>query len=64
MTIINNGSHPDIICFLNKLQTIFFIINNDRKVCNEDGDWLIALGSEKVLENLKNKDVKQQKFVL
>ncbi len=27
------------------------------KVCNEDGDWLIALGSEKVLENLKNKDV-------
>ncbi|PQJ76033.1 methylmalonyl-CoA mutase family protein [Polaribacter gangjinensis] len=30
---------------------------NDRKVCNEDGDWLIALGSEKVLENLKNKDV-------
>lgn len=30
---------------------------NAEKVCNEDGDWLIALGSKKVLENLKNKDV-------
>ena len=27
------------------------------KVCNEDGDWLVDLGSEKVLENLKKKDV-------
>ncbi|SDS28606.1 methylmalonyl-CoA mutase [Polaribacter sp. KT25b] len=27
------------------------------KVCNEDGDWLLELGSEKVLENLKNKNV-------
>jgi methylmalonyl-CoA mutase len=26
------------------------------KVCNEDGDWLLDLGSEKVLENLKNKE--------
>ena len=30
---------------------------NVGKVCNEDGDWLVDLGSEKVLENLKNKDV-------
>ncbi|WP_445749639.1 methylmalonyl-CoA mutase family protein [Polaribacter sp.] len=30
---------------------------NAGKVCNEDGDWLLALGSEKVLENLKKKDV-------
>ncbi|MBU3010634.1 methylmalonyl-CoA mutase family protein [Polaribacter vadi] len=30
---------------------------NDGKVCNEDGSWLLELGSEKVLENLKNKDV-------
>ena len=27
------------------------------KVCNEDGDWLVDLGSEKILENLKKKDV-------
>ncbi|WP_339663577.1 cobalamin-dependent protein, partial [uncultured Polaribacter sp.] len=27
------------------------------KVCNEDGDWLLELGSEKVLENLKKKDI-------
>ncbi|WP_299669389.1 methylmalonyl-CoA mutase family protein [uncultured Polaribacter sp.] len=27
------------------------------KVCNEDGDWLLELGSAKVLENLKNKEV-------
>lgn len=27
------------------------------KVCNEDGDWLLELGDEKVLENLKNKEV-------
>ncbi|QTE23775.1 methylmalonyl-CoA mutase family protein [Polaribacter cellanae] len=27
------------------------------KICNEDGDWLLKLGNEKVLENLKNKDV-------
>ncbi|QNM85705.1 methylmalonyl-CoA mutase family protein [Polaribacter pectinis] len=27
------------------------------KVCNEDGDWLLELGNEKVLENLKNKNV-------
>ncbi|WP_299013215.1 methylmalonyl-CoA mutase family protein [uncultured Polaribacter sp.] len=27
------------------------------KVCNEDGSWLLELGSKKVLENLKNKDV-------
>ncbi|MDP4599873.1 MAG: methylmalonyl-CoA mutase family protein, partial [Polaribacter sp.] len=30
---------------------------NVGKVCNEDGDWLVDLGSEKVLENLKKKDV-------
>ena len=30
---------------------------NNGKVCNEDGSWLLELGSEKVLENLKNKDV-------
>ncbi|WP_026775219.1 methylmalonyl-CoA mutase family protein [Polaribacter sp. Hel_I_88] len=28
-----------------------------RKVCNEDGDWLLSLGNDKVLENLKNKNV-------
>ncbi|WP_341221910.1 methylmalonyl-CoA mutase family protein [Polaribacter atrinae] len=27
------------------------------KVCNEDGSWLLELEHEKVLENLKNKDV-------
>ncbi|MCL4128692.1 UNVERIFIED_CONTAM: hypothetical protein GTU68_037919 [Idotea baltica] len=27
------------------------------KVCNEDGDWLLELDNDKVLENLKNKDV-------
>tara|TARA_R110002126_G_scaffold157104_1_gene304610 strand:+ start:41030 stop:44539 length:3510 start_codon:yes stop_codon:yes gene_type:complete len=27
------------------------------KVCNEDGDWLLELGQDKVLEKLKNKDV-------
>lgn len=30
---------------------------NAGKVCNEDGDWLLELGSDKVLENLKNKNV-------
>ncbi|WP_405564928.1 methylmalonyl-CoA mutase family protein [Polaribacter sp. Asnod6-C07] len=30
---------------------------NEGKVCNEDGSWLLELGSEKILENLKNKDV-------
>ena len=30
---------------------------NNRKICNEDGDWLLELGKDKVLENLKNKDV-------
>jgi methylmalonyl-CoA mutase len=27
------------------------------KICNEDGDWLFELGNDKVLENLKAKDV-------
>ena len=27
------------------------------KVCNEDASWLLELGDEKVLENLKNKEV-------
>ncbi len=27
------------------------------KVCNQDGDWLLELGKDKVLEKLKNKDV-------
>ncbi|MBG7610795.1 hypothetical protein IU405_00850, partial [Polaribacter sp. BAL334] len=27
------------------------------KVCNEDGDWLLNLGNDKVLKNLKNKNV-------
>ncbi|MGB0879460.1 MAG: methylmalonyl-CoA mutase family protein [Polaribacter sp.] len=27
------------------------------KVCNEDGSWLLELGKDKVLENLKKKDV-------
>ena len=31
--------------------------SEDGKVCNEDGDWLLELGSENVLENLKNKDI-------
>ena len=31
--------------------------HSNGKVCNEDGDWLLELGNEKVLENLKNKDV-------
>ncbi|WP_397445536.1 methylmalonyl-CoA mutase family protein [Polaribacter sp. R77954] len=31
--------------------------HSNGKVCNEDGDWLLELGDEKVLENLKNKDV-------
>ena len=31
--------------------------HSNGKVCNEDGDWLLELGDEKVLEKLKNKDV-------
>jgi len=31
--------------------------HSNGKVCNEDGDWLLELGKEKVLKNLKNKDV-------
>ncbi|MBP0905708.1 methylmalonyl-CoA mutase family protein [Mariniflexile gromovii] len=27
------------------------------KICNEDDSWLLKLGNDKVLENLKNKDV-------
>ncbi|KGL58689.1 methylmalonyl-CoA mutase family protein [Polaribacter sp. Hel1_85] len=27
------------------------------KVCNEDGGWLLELGNERVLENLKNKEI-------
>jgi methylmalonyl-CoA mutase len=27
------------------------------KISNQDGDWLLELGNDKVLENLKNKDV-------
>jgi len=31
--------------------------HSNGKVCNEDGDWLLELSDEKVLEKLKNKDV-------
>jgi methylmalonyl-CoA mutase len=32
--------------------------HSDEKVCNEDGDWLLELGNDKVLENLKNKEAR------
>ncbi|MCL7764087.1 methylmalonyl-CoA mutase family protein [Polaribacter sp. Z014] len=32
-------------------------LKNVEKICNEDGSWLLGMGSDKVLENLKNKDV-------